>query len=67
MKKHAINVCLIIILIIIDGQTIVTGSFNFNSASENMNAENLLIIQAKELAASYRENWLYHKKHSLPF
>ncbi|MDQ5986659.1 MAG: Cardiolipin synthase B [Syntrophus sp. SKADARSKE-3] len=54
-------------LIIIDGQTIITGSFNFNAASENMNAENLLIIQAKELAASYRENWLHHKKHSISF
>jgi phosphatidylserine/phosphatidylglycerophosphate/cardiolipin synthase-like enzyme len=48
---------------IIDNQTVITGSFNFNSASEELNAENLLILKSKALAALYRNNWLNHRKH----
>lgn len=51
-------------IIIIDKKTILTGSFNFNTASEQMNAENLLILEAEELAMIYRNNWLKHRKHS---
>jgi len=51
-------------VIIIDHKIVITGSFNFNSASEEMNAENLLVVQSAELAKSYRENWLIHQKHS---
>lgn len=51
-------------LIIIDGRIVMTGSFSFNSASETMNAENLLFLQSTELAKLYREDWLSHKKHS---
>lgn len=54
-------------VIIIDEKTIITGSFNFNKASEEMNAENLLILQAEALAKIYRDNWLKHRKHSAPF
>ena len=32
------------IIIIIDGQEVITGSFNFTAAAENDNAENLLIL-----------------------
>lgn len=53
-------------VIIVDRQTLMTGSFNFNNASEEMNAENLLILQSKELSALYRDNWLNHLKHSEP-
>ncbi len=28
------------------------------------NAENLLIIRSKDLAAIYKENWLLHQAHS---
>jgi phosphatidylserine/phosphatidylglycerophosphate/cardiolipin synthase-like enzyme len=51
-------------VMIIDGEIVVTGSFNFNSASEEMNAENLIILQSTELAKRYRDNWLNHRKHS---
>ena len=51
-------------VVMIDGKIVMTGSFNFNTASEKMNAENLLILQSAELADIYRENWLSHKKHS---
>lgn len=51
-------------VMIIDGKIVMTGSFSLTSASETMNAENLLILQSTELANLYRENWLSHKKHS---
>jgi len=54
-------------VIIIDRQIVMTGSFNFNAASEELNAENLLILKSKELAALYRDNWFAHQKHSEPF
>jgi phosphatidylserine/phosphatidylglycerophosphate/cardiolipin synthase-like enzyme len=49
---------------IIDRETVITGSFNFTKAAEEKNAENLLIIRNKELAKVYIENWYKHKEHS---
>jgi phosphatidylserine/phosphatidylglycerophosphate/cardiolipin synthase-like enzyme len=43
-------------IMIIDGKTLITGSFNFTKAAEEKDAENLLIIQDKNLAAKYIEN-----------
>ena len=46
-------------VMIIDGQTLITGSFNFTNAAEDRNAENLLIIKNKtetKPAASF--SWL---------
>ncbi|MFA5183072.1 MAG: phospholipase D-like domain-containing protein [Syntrophales bacterium] len=54
-------------IIIIDHKTIITGSFNFNKTSEEMNAENLLILQTEALAKIYRDNWLKHRMHSESF
>ncbi len=51
-------------VMVIDEQTVVTGSFNFTRAAEEKNAENLLIIRSKELAAYYLENWQKHRQHS---
>jgi phosphatidylserine/phosphatidylglycerophosphate/cardiolipin synthase-like enzyme len=53
--------------LIIDRATLATGSFSLNKASDDMNAENLLITQSVDLATLYRENWLTHKKHSEKF
>ncbi len=39
------------ILMVIDGETVITGSFNFTRATEDKNAENLLVIRDKDLAA----------------
>jgi len=50
--------------IIIDKKTLATGSFSLTSASEDMNAENLVILRSVELSNLYRENWFMHKKHS---
>ena len=54
-------------VIVIDGHTVITGSFNFTRAAEENNAENLLILQSDELAARYTENWQHHLSHSVPY
>jgi phosphatidylserine/phosphatidylglycerophosphate/cardiolipin synthase-like enzyme len=51
-------------VMIIDRETVITGSFNFTKAAEEKNAENLLIIRNKETAKVYIENWYKHKEHS---
>jgi len=54
-------------VMVIDGETVITGSFNFTYAAEHRNAENLLVIQNKTLAEQYAANWREHKKHSRPY
>jgi phosphatidylserine/phosphatidylglycerophosphate/cardiolipin synthase-like enzyme len=49
---------------VIDGETLITGSFNFTNASERENADNLLLIYDPALAARYTENWKIHAAHS---
>ena len=51
-------------VMVIDGKTVITGSFNFTKAAEEKNAENLLILDNAELARIYMENWEKHRKHS---
>ena len=51
-------------VMIIDGETVITGSFIFTKAAEEKNAENLLVIRDKTLAAKYVENWKVHAEHS---
>lgn len=51
-------------VMVIDGETIITGSFNFTKAAEEKNAENLLVLKSKELAFEYIKNWSNHVKHS---
>ena len=36
-------------VMIIDGETVITGSFNFTKAAEENNAENLLVFRDKKL------------------
>ena len=45
---------------VIDGETIITGSFNFTKKAEENNAENLLVIRSPELATKYTANWNTH-------
>ncbi len=54
-------------VMVIDGQTVITGSFNFTTAAEDNNAENLLVIQDAQLAAQYAQNWRVHRRHSEPY
>jgi phosphatidylserine/phosphatidylglycerophosphate/cardiolipin synthase-like enzyme len=51
-------------VMIIDGETVITGSFNFTKAAEESNAENLLVIHDKKLALHYLKNWQEHAQHS---
>jgi len=51
-------------IMVIDGQTVITGSFNFTKAAEESNAENLLLIADPVLAKKYLQNWQDHKEHS---
>jgi phosphatidylserine/phosphatidylglycerophosphate/cardiolipin synthase-like enzyme len=54
-------------IMVIDKETVITGSFNFTKAAEEKNAENLLILKSKELASLYLTNWSKHKNHSDPY
>ena len=49
---------------IIDGETVITGFFNFTKAAEEKNAENLLVIRDRKLAEGYTKNWQEHAQHS---
>jgi len=54
-------------VIVIDGETVISGSFNFTKAAEESNAENLLVIRDRAMAARYAENWKEHAAHSVPY
>lgn len=51
-------------VLILDNQTVITGSYNFTRHSEEDNAENLLVIRDQTLAAKYTANWKAHADHS---
>jgi phosphatidylserine/phosphatidylglycerophosphate/cardiolipin synthase-like enzyme len=51
-------------VMIIDNETVITGSFNFTKAAEKSNAENIIIINNSQLAQLYINNWQLHKQHS---
>ena len=44
-------------VMVIDGATVLTGSFNFTRSAEERNAENLLVLRDPGIAAAYAENW----------
>jgi phosphatidylserine/phosphatidylglycerophosphate/cardiolipin synthase-like enzyme len=54
-------------VIVIDGETVLTGSFNFTKAAQDNNAENLLILRDPTLAVQYTQNWDAHRQHSQPY
>ena len=54
-------------VMVVDDQTVITGSFNFTTAAEEHNAENLLILRSPELAQKYADNWREHAAHSTPY
>lgn len=52
-------------VILIDGTTLITGSFNFTTNAEQSNAENLLIIRNRpDLYSVYEKNMQNHFSHS---
>ena len=54
-------------VMIIDGETVITGSFNFSRRAEENNAENVLLVSDKAMAARYTKNWHDHALHSDPY
>jgi phosphatidylserine/phosphatidylglycerophosphate/cardiolipin synthase-like enzyme len=54
-------------IMIIDDEVVLTGSFNFTKQAEHSNAENLLVIRDRAVAAKYTDNWLEHAGHSKPY
>lgn len=53
-------------VMILDGRTVITGSFNFTKAAEESNAENLLVLQDPALAQLYTQNWQARLARSAP-
>ena len=52
-------------VMVIDGVTVITGSFNFTKAAETKNAENVIMLHDNpKLAAIYETNWFAHESHS---
>ncbi|TXH38763.1 MAG: phospholipase D family protein [Rhodospirillaceae bacterium] len=54
-------------VMVIDGSTVITGSFNFTKAAQERNAENLLVIRDAELARQYLANWQSRAAVSKPY
>lgn len=55
-------------VMVIDGETLITGSFNFTKAAEEKNAENLLVVKGnKTLVDRYMKNYMEHKRHGEPY
>jgi len=52
-------------VMIIDRKKVITGSFNFTNAADNRNAENVLLIEDSEIAATYIDNWKNRAKHNI--
>jgi len=52
-------------VMLVDGTTLVTGSFNFTKAAQERNAENLLVLRGDAgLLRRYRENVEMHRAHA---
>lgn len=53
-------------VMIIDGDTVVTGSFNYTYSAEHRNVENLLLIHDRAVAARYEAHWRSRASVSRP-
>jgi phosphatidylserine/phosphatidylglycerophosphate/cardiolipin synthase-like enzyme len=55
-------------VMIVDDNTVITGSFNFTKAAEEKNAENVIVLKDNPaLAQRYAQNWRTHAKHSVAY
>jgi phosphatidylserine/phosphatidylglycerophosphate/cardiolipin synthase-like enzyme len=54
-------------IMILDGEIVITGSYNWTLAAEKENGENLLVIRDPRLAGVYTESWRCHADHSTPY
>ena len=44
-------------VIVIDGRTVITGSFNFTASADTRNAENVVVLESADVAAWFLANW----------
>jgi phosphatidylserine/phosphatidylglycerophosphate/cardiolipin synthase-like enzyme len=44
-------------VIIVDGQTVITGSFNFTKSADTANDDNILVIHSPAVAAQYEQEF----------
>ena len=51
-------------VMIIDGYKTITGSFNFTNSADKRNAENVIIIDDKNIASQYLQNWISRKNNN---
>jgi phosphatidylserine/phosphatidylglycerophosphate/cardiolipin synthase-like enzyme len=52
-------------VMVLDGATVITGSFNFTNAGQYRNAENVVFLTGNmALAQAYMKNWLRHFEHA---
>lgn len=53
---------------VIDGQTVETGRFNYSQEAAKKSADNVLVMwNSPDIAKSYRANWQEHWDHSDPY
>lgn len=52
-------------IIIIDDEIVITGSFNFTESADKRNAENVIIINDRDLALKYLNNWFKRYEESI--
>jgi phosphatidylserine/phosphatidylglycerophosphate/cardiolipin synthase-like enzyme len=54
-------------VMVIDGEKVITGSFNFTKSAQSRNAENVVTLCDAATAAQYRANWLERQRVSSAF
>ncbi len=53
-------------IMIIDQDKVITGSFNFSDSADTRNAENVVLIEDRDIAKEYMENWMNRYRTSNP-
>lgn len=55
-------------VMVLDGTSVITGSYNFTEAAQNLNAENVLFLEhVPELASIYAKDWQWRLGKSRPY
>lgn len=54
-------------VMVIDGEKVLTGSFNFTKSAQSRNAENVITLCDADTAAKYRANWMARQKVSTAY
>jgi phospholipase D len=53
-------------VMVINEETVITGSFNFTTSAQKHNAENLIVMHDAIVAKEYLDNWKFHRAHAKP-